>query len=78
MGAIQFLFAFLDYAKIPTAVIQLSIHQETFFEEILKVSNEKESVLTLQKHLEYQKILTKFLRSGKLLNNDSCNQNKEK
>jgi len=64
---IQTILAFCGYTKIPLEAVRLSIAQELYLEGlIIREKNSKELVV-MKRFLEGQKILTGFLRSGRLL-----------
>jgi len=62
------ILAFFGYIKIPLAAVQLSIMQERFLEKMIEHESSEIGKQYLQKFLVGQQVLTKFLRSGKLLN----------
>ena len=66
---IRTVLAFFGYVKIPTEAVQISIVQEDFIKLVCKYLKTEETKKVGHKHLELQKTLTQFLRSGALLNN---------
>lgn len=64
---IKFILGVLGYSKIPLEVVQLSIAQEAFIQKMLEHEQSEKGKDYLEKHLEGQKTLTSFLRSGRKL-----------
>ena len=73
---IQTILAFFGYIKVPKEAIQLSMCLEDDFKNIIKIFLGLGEIYPdfkgLEKHLEVRKnavkVMTQFLRSGKLLN----------
>ena len=72
---LRFVLGLWGYVKIPVATVQLSMWQEDCFSDVIK-SLEKEyeevpdlilleSIKNWKKHLDAQRMLTEFLRSGR-------------
>ena len=72
LGVIQLFLGFLGYVKVPKEAIFLSTRQEVLFEKLIEklesLGVEDEIVSVYTHCLEGQRVLTKFLRSGRLLN----------
>lgn len=64
---VRFILGWFGYVKIPLAVVRLSMEQEVFLRTMLECSPYPVEKKYLFKYLEGQKVLTLFLRSGKLL-----------
>jgi hypothetical protein len=56
------------YAKIPKEVVQLSLLQERRIESILSELTNPNNISFFKKLLEGQRLLTKFLWTGRLVN----------
>jgi len=63
----QTFMALFGYVRIPTAVVQLSLAQEQFFDKCREYESSQKGKEHFAKHLEGQKTITGFLRSGKLI-----------
>lgn len=63
----QFIFNWLGYVKIPTAVVQLSIAQEDTWKFLMSGSVIPKNIEYLSIRLKAQQTITEFLRSGKLI-----------
>ena len=64
---IQTIMAFFGYAKIPVAVVQLSMMQEKFLETMRTIEPEPKGKEVIAKYLDGQKTITKFLQSCRRL-----------
>ena len=63
----QTIMAFFGYAKIPVAAIHLSLKQEQFLSKCRDLETDPKGRVYFDRHLEGQKTITSFLRSGKLI-----------
>jgi len=71
MNPISAILGFFGYAKIPKAAVMLSYEQENFLRVWFLRTHERIPGSSIEadfkKHLGGQEVLTKFLRSGRLL-----------
>jgi hypothetical protein len=68
----RLILCLFGYVKIPTEVVLLSITQENLIKNLIGRSDKyHEDILSsLKIQLKGQSVLTKFLRAGRLLNDD--------
>lgn len=67
----RFLFSLFGYCKIPKEVVYLSVMVESFVESMVDFINETspaEKQIMFNRYKDAAKCITKFLRSGRLLN----------
>lgn len=62
---IQNILAKLGYVKIPVTVVQLSMFQEKFLENLVSMNEGTEGSELVAEHLASQKAITSFLRTGR-------------
>ena len=67
INPVQFILGFFGYVKVPLQVVRLSIHQEKILQEIADCITSEEDKAEMLKYAKAQNMLTKFLRSGRLL-----------
>ena len=65
---IRRILALFGYVRIPLEVVQFSLAQEVYFEKLLQKAEPDSAIFrSLQMRLKGQKVLTSFLRSGRML-----------
>jgi len=64
---IETIFAFMGYCKIPKEAVKISTTQEYFIEKLIKHESDERGKALYRKMLDGQQCLTKFLRTGRLL-----------
>jgi hypothetical protein len=68
VNPIHLLMAFFGYVKIPVEVIRLSMEQESFIQAFVNLyKDDPRGNKLFSPRLEYQKTITKFSRSGKII-----------